>query len=171
MLYKVGETVVCKGSGVCKITDIRRERFGDSAQKYYILTPVYETCPTKLFIPVANEKNRIRALICADDIAEYISSAASDFNSLWIDDEKEREKAFDEIIKSEDYAKIIKIVGEIHSYQNEKRKKNGKLRQSDERIMKEAEKTINNEFAFVLDISPEEVKGYILSKLRENMAG
>lgn len=170
MLYKVGDTVVCKGTGVCRITDIRRERFAESAQKYYILTPIYETCPTKVFIPVVNEEKRLRPLISADEIAGYIDNV-SKCDSVWVDDEKEREKVFDEIIKSGNYSKIIKLVGEIHAFQNEKRKNNGRLRQSDERAMKEAEIIINHEFAFVLDITPEEVKNYILGKLHDKMAG
>ena len=161
MLYSKGDTVVCCGSGVCEIVDIRRERFSEKAENYYILNSVYEICPTKVFIPVANEKVRLRPLITKEEINGYIS-AVGESEKVWVDDEKEREKAFSDIVKSGDYTKIIRMIGEIHEKQTEKKKSGGKLRQSDERIMKDAEKTISNEFAFVLDISPEEVKNYIV---------
>lgn len=57
------------------------------------------------------------------------------------------------------------MIDEIHGVQNEKKKSGLKLRQSDERVMKEAEKIIGDEFAFVLELSPQEMKNFIVQKL------
>lgn len=165
MLYSKGDTVVCKGSGVCEIIDIKKERFADKAQNYYILSPLYEVCPTKIFIPVVNEKTRLRPLITKEEIIKSIK-AVKDEERLWVDDEKARERVFSEILKSGEFTKIIKLVGEIYEKQKEKKQKGGKIRQSDERILKDSEKIISFEFAFVLDISPKEVKNFILKELQ-----
>lgn len=57
------------------------------------------------------------------------------------------------------------MICEIHQKQSDKKKNGGKLRQSDENIMKEAEKTVGQEFAFALDISVEEVNRFIVKTL------
>lgn len=164
MLYQKGNTIVCAGSGVCEIVDIRHERFAEKFENYYILSPIYEMCPTKVFIPVANENTRLRPLVTEDEINGFIS-AVGETDNLWVDDEKSREKVFSDIIKSGDYTKIIKMIKEIYEKQKEKKKNGGKLRQSDERLLKEAQSVIEREFAFVLNITPQDVKNYILKKL------
>lgn len=164
MLYSKGDAVVCNGTGVCTITDIRKERFGSDVQTYYLLLPVYENCPTKIYIPVANEKTRLRSLITKEEIFSILDSV-KETQSVWNDDDKMREKDFHDIIKSGDYTKIIKMISEIHQYQQMKKNNGGKLRQTDENAMKEAEKTVSNEFAYVLDITPQEVKHFIIHKI------
>lgn len=165
MLYSKGDTIVCKGSGVCEILDIKKERFADKAQNYYILSPLYEVCPTKIFIPVANEDVRLRPLISKEEIIKSVK-AVKEEDRLWVDDEKLRERVFSEILKSGEFTKIIKLIGEIYEVQKDKKKNGGKIRQSDERILKEGEKSVNFEFAYVLDISPKEVKNFILKELQ-----
>lgn len=164
MLYSKGEKVVCKGTGVCEIIDIRKEKFLDTAEKYYVLMSVNEVCPTKIFVPVANEAVRLRPLITKEEIYSFVKAVRQE-DSLWTEDEKQREREFSEILKSEDFSKIIKLISEIYSYEKERKKNGGKIRLSDEKILKEAEKMISTEFAFVLDISPKEVKSFILKEL------
>lgn len=164
MLYEKGDAVVCISSGVCRILDIRNERFSGRTEKYYILCPVYEQCPTKIYIPVANEEIRLRPLIKKEEIMQYVTDA-KDLQSVWVEDERMREKTFSDILKSGEFAKIIKMIDEIHGVQNEKKKSGLKLRQSDERVMKEAEKIIGDEFAFVPELSPQEMKNFIVQKL------
>ena len=164
MLYSKGQTIVCKGSGVCEITDIKKEKFSDRIQNYYVLCPVNEVCPTKIYIPVSNEEVRLRPLITKEDIFSSVR-AVKEEKSLWVEDEKMREKAFSDILRSGEFTKIIKLIGDIYKHQNEKKKNGKKLRQSDEHILKEGEKIISSEFSFVLDISPKEVKNFILKEL------
>lgn len=68
MLYNKGQAVVCKGTGVCEIVNVKNEKFGGALQKYYLLLPVYENCPTKIYIPVSNEATRLRSVISKDEI-------------------------------------------------------------------------------------------------------
>lgn len=164
MLYSKGEAVVCKGSGVCEIIDIKKEKFADKTQNYYVLCPVNETCPTKIYIPVANEEIRLRPPLTKEDILSYVR-AVKEEKSFWVDDEKARERVFADIIRSGEFTKIIKLIGDIYNHQSEKKKSGGKLRHSDEQILKEGEKIISGEFSFVLEITPKEVKNFILNEL------
>jgi CarD family transcriptional regulator len=87
--------------------------------------------------------------------------AMPDMESIWIDDDKQRNAAFKAALKSgknEEWAKLIKT---LH-LQKEARTVDGKkLAKIDEDIMNRAEKFLNEEFSVALDISPDEVVPFI----------
>lgn len=164
-MYAKNDTVIYQGSGICKIEDIRKERFGKTSGEYYVLIPLFEKISSRYFVPVGSENGKFRKVLGADEINDLFENSCS-LGTLWVDDEKERRQSFSDIIKSGDRAKIIKMIGEICDKQREKKQSGAKLRVFDEQILKEAEKLIESEFAFVLGLDIKEVKPYILKKLK-----
>ena len=76
----------------------------------------------------------------------YMTSLINDMTNmetLWIDDEKTR------LIFNKRYSKSI----------------SKKLNKADKEIIKEAERLLNEEFAVILNISPNEVNSYISSQI------
>ncbi|MBP1761909.1 MAG: CarD-like transcriptional regulator [Firmicutes bacterium] len=163
-MFKVNDYVVYGSTGVCRITDIARDEYsGNSETKYYILHPVYNDNMT-IKIPVNNPRISMRAILSKEEVSSLIATMP-DKETIWIEDSRERSELFKSILRKgtcEDWIKLIKTL----YLEKESRSATGKtLTNTDEEIMRSAEKHLNEEFAIVLNISPDEVLPYILEHL------
>ena len=52
-MYELNEILVYGSSGVCKLVDIRKEKFAGSPTMYYILSSVFSGQST-LYVPIEN---------------------------------------------------------------------------------------------------------------------
>ena len=85
----------------------------------------------------------------------------TNMETLWIDDEKTRNKQFKTMLKSGKCEDLIKLIfNKRYSKSISK-----KLNKADKEIIKEAERLLNEEFAVILNISPNEVNSYISSQI------
>ena len=85
-----------------------------------------------------------------------------DEDTVWIDDNNLRKQKYNQMIGQGDRRKLIKLIKTLYIHQNEMKAKGKNLHQSDEAILKQAEKLLNDEFALVLDIKPENVNEFIV---------
>lgn len=159
-MFKVNDYIMYGITGVCKIVDIKKENNNYSGEKdYYVLIPVYSK-NTIIKIPVGNVKVPMRRLLSKADISFLISEMPLR-EAIWIENEKQRNEEFKSMLKSGDCEKLITLVKSI--YLNKKNKKiiGKKLYKGDDEIMQTAERLLNEEFATILNILPEDVKAYI----------
>ncbi len=163
-MFKVEEIIVHPSAGVCKICDIRFERFGMINEKYYVLSPVYSTAPTKIYVPVSGERVKLRYPLSKDEISSAIENSV-EIGDQWLDDDKQRGERFSNILKAKEPTAVIEMICELHRKKRERAQIGKKLRSNDERILSEAEKLIHQEFAYVLGIDPDDVAAYIMEKL------
>ena len=94
----------------------------------------------------------------------YMTSLINDMTNmetLWIDDEKTRNKQFKTMLKSGKCEDLIKLIFN-KSYSKSIRIK---LNKADKEIIRQAERLLNVVFAFILNISPNEVNSYISSQI------
>lgn len=161
-MFKINDYIMYGTVGVCKVIDITKEAIGNSAAKeYYVLDPVYSK-NTVIKIPVDNDKISMRNILSKDEI-DYLINSIPNTETLWIDNDRERNDQFKSMLRSGDCDDLITIIRSIY-LDKKKRKLDGKkVCKGDEEIMHTAEKMINEEFATILHIRPEEVKSYIKS--------
>ena len=151
-LFKIDDYIMYGMTGVCKVMDITNERFTNGIKKeYYVLSPIYSN-NTVIKIPVDNEKVPMRKLLSKINVLSLINDIPN-MDTSWIDNEKLRSEQFKKILRSIDNNReYVKSIGK-------------KTHQADDNIMKEAERLLNEEFATILDISPNEVSSYISSHI------
>jgi len=165
-LHKAGDFVSYKQNGICKIKGIFKGEFAFLGEKqYYELSPIYDP-KTVIFVPLDSPEllSGMQHILSKDEIDSIIKESESK-ESLWIDDQKERAKAFQNILMGKDRAKILWIVKNLSLYKIKLEEEKKKLYASDARILEAAQKAITEEFAFVLGIKREEVVPYIIEKL------
>lgn len=163
-MYQVNDMVMYAGSGVCRIDDISRRTFyGGEEKLYYILKPVYETAST-VYVPVNNEKAKMRRLLTEKDIRKLIQSVP-DCGTLWLDDDRTRQERFGQILRSGNHVQMIKLIVELHEKRQEKKQLGKKLRAADEKVLQEAEKFIHEEFGYAMKLMPEKVAPFIMEQL------
>lgn len=155
-MFKVDDYIMYGMTGVCKVIDITNEKVvnGDK-REYYVLSPIHHD-NTIIKIPLDNNKIPMRKIISKGDITSLISDMHN-MDTLWIDDEKKRNNQFKIMLKSGKCEELIKLI----SNKRYAKSTSKKLNKADKEIIKEAERLLNEEFAIILNISPNEVNSYI----------
>lgn len=164
-MFSIGETVKYGVNGICKIVDISKRSFCGEDTEYYVLQPLLRGDST-FFVPTANEAlvSKIHHLMSKSAVYELIGEIP-ECHTEWIDNDKERNASYNLMLTSCDRHDIIGLIRTLHQRKEQLEEKNKKLHQADERILKDAEKIINDEFAVVLDMQPSDVPGFIADKL------
>ncbi|MGE5381598.1 MAG: CarD family transcriptional regulator [Methylocystaceae bacterium] len=163
-MFKVSDYVVHGSNGVCQIVNIKKDEYStDVETEYYFLKPVFGDNMT-IMVPVNNPKTAMRAISTKDDILSLIASMSA-IETTWIQDEKQRNEDFKAALRSGNNEELIKIIKTLYLEKEARSAAGRKLTKTDEEIFNSAEKHINQEFAIVLDISPDEVIPYILEHI------
>ena len=159
-MFKVNDYIMYGTTGVCKVIEIKKEKFlGKEEREYYVLEPVYSK-NTVIKIPVDNTTIRMRELLSKEAIEELINIVPN-ADTTWIEDDRIRNEQFKSMLKSGDCEELITLIRTIYLGKKTKKSIGKKLYKGDDEIMQAAEKILNEELAFILDIAPEEVPNYI----------
>ena len=167
-MFAVNDTVVYGVQGICVIDEITKRDFGGKSEDYYVLHTVFGN-NTKIYVPIGNEKlmSRMRNLLSADEVLGIIDSM-SDANFIWTDDGNEREHLYKEILLSGDRKKMLQVIKTLYTHARNQRANGRKLHIADEKVFREAEKVVYDEFAYVLGLKPENVLDFIKSRVEDN---
>lgn len=159
-MFKVNDYIMYGLTGVCQVVDITKESFIDNLQKeYYVLKYIYDN-NTIIKIPTDNEKISMRKLLSKEDMSTLINSIPNS-ETIWIDNDRKRNEEFKSILKTGDIENLVKLIRSIYLDKEYKQSIGKKLYKVDDEIMQTAERLLNEEFATILNISPDEVSTYI----------
>ena len=168
-MLKIGEKVLYGTAGACTVTDICTKKFGDAGEReYYVLVPIYDS-RTTLYVPVDSPASqaKLKRLLSAEEVEELISPMSST-EIFWISDEKARQEHFKSTLRSGDRRALIGMTKALYTHRKKVLGMGRKPHMADEKIFKEAEKLICDEFSVVLGIEPGDVMPYIMNKLGDN---
>lgn len=144
--------------GVFKYAGIS-ENYGN---EYYVLKSIFNENYT-IFAPVKNKDLKIRLVLSAEEIYDLVKST-SNADTIWIEDEPKRREHYKMILENGDRAELIQLIKTLHLHKEEQKEKKQKVYISDEQFMKDAEKLLYEEFAYVLNIDREDVLSFILKQ-------
>jgi len=162
--HKVGDYVIYRNNGICKIVDIRKENFARIGEKTYYVMNTIQDENSLIYLPVDKKDiaDFMRHILTVDEIHQIISDAEESENT-WIEDTKQRGIQFEQLLSKGDRAEILWLVKVLSKYKRELEQK--KFYASDAKILSAAEKTITEEFAFTLGISKDEVIPYVRARI------
>ena len=170
MTYQKGDHVRYGTNGVCVIADIETMTSMDrrSVKDYYVLRPVAES-GTKIFVPLDNPAllGKMHAILTREEINEAIRQSAAD-PLPWVGERSRCAEAFKEILKAAEPFPLLQLCSCIHGRRLQLSQEGKRLSGSDEAILKQAERLVENEFAFSLDIPRSEVAAYIRALWKES---
>ena len=163
-MWKLGDTVMYGAAGICGISDIRDEKFGDEIKKYFILKPVFDDKNT-FFVPSFNETlmSKLRPVLTKDEVLALIGRMPA-IEPCWIDNDKIRQESYKEILDSGNRDKVVAVAKALYNRREMLTEKGKKLRTSDEIVMRNAEMLIENECAHVLGMTRVEVRDLIIAR-------
>lgn len=149
-MFEIGDYVVNAANGICQIREIVQMDLSGSRQPkdYFLLVPVGEES-AKVYIPVEIAERRIRRVITEEEAWRFIGNI-SEMDEVWIENEKEREKKYKEVVLSCDPVKLVGIIKNMY-FRRQRRFAQGKKNTAvDERYFKLAEDHLYAELAFAL---------------------
>ncbi len=164
-MYQVGSTVIYKNDGVCKITEIIVRTFREKEIEYYVLNPVHNH-NAEILVPKNNSDlvGKMRKVLTKDEIIQIIEAMPNE-EEIWISNETDRKEKYREILTSGDRSELVRLIKTLYIHKQNQKQCGRKLHLADEKILRDAEKMLYDEFAYVLEIEPEDVLGYITAKL------
>jgi CarD family transcriptional regulator len=163
-MFKVNDHIAYNSTGVYIIIDIRKERdINGNYTEYYVLKPAFNNNIT-IKTPVHNSKVLMRNILTKDEVLALID-AMPEKESIWIKNDRQRYQNFKAALRTGESEEWVKLIKTIYLEKQEKTEQGKKLTKPDEYIMEAAEKNLYEEFAVVLNISPNEVISYILKRI------
>ncbi|MEY8355333.1 CarD family transcriptional regulator [Lachnospiraceae bacterium 54-53] len=159
----IGDVIIYGSHGICKVTGLQDMCMDEKIRPYYVLKPVFHTAST-VYISVIRDrrKTEIRRILSADEIFSLVKKmSGKDF--IWITDNRKRKELYGQILADGDRYELVKMIKTLrwHKQELKNSNKDRKLQISDEDFLKNAEKTLCEEFAYVLNIKREEVIPFI----------
>ena len=166
-MFQVEDTVLYGANGICKIARIAETSFGGASARYYWLQPVSNQSTT-IYVPVDNTAltAKMRRVLSAEEIQQIIETLAQ-AEPLWYEAETERREKYRQVIADGDCVQLGRMIKALYLHQQKQLASGKKLHQSDERLFKDAERVMYEEFALVLHIKPEEVLHYIAEQIEQ----
>lgn len=161
-MFEIGQNVVSKNSGVCKIVDKERKDFGIGEQMYFILEPCFraDSALSKVYIPEKSAETQLRYVMEKQEVLSLIGTLSS-LERLWYADPKIRRQKFEEIYKSGNIQKICQLIKSLYLQNEEMKKLKKTLSMLDRDFLDKLQKDINEEFAIALDMDLAEVPSFI----------
>ena len=162
-----GSTVLYGSHGVCRVTGTASRDFGGREALYYVLEPVYDGGGT-IFVPVDNPalSAKMRRVLTAEEDRAMIREMPEE-EPIPLGDTARQREISGEILRSGDRRRLVQLIKTLHVRQQARREQRKKPCAQDERIMKEAEKLLYEEFAYALNIRRDQVLPFILQELGE----
>ena len=159
------DTVMHPSEGVCEVQEIRKMRFGSlPEQMYYILKPSAKSGSSVVYLPVIRGNEILRRLLGPAEIDSLIRDSR-DRPPLWITETQQRKESFMRVLRSGDYAQVIRMITEIRAHGEERIAAGKKPCVGDETVREEAERLLHEEFSCVLGLSREDTVSYIRERL------
>jgi CarD family transcriptional regulator len=138
----------------------------EKIRPYYVLKPIYHTASTVYVSAISDRrKTEIRHILSADEIYSLVKKMSTK-DYTWIKDNHKRKELYGQILADGNRSELIEMIKTLRCRKQELKStnKDRKLQESDECFLKDAEKTLCEEFAYVLSIKREEVIPFIYEK-------
>lgn len=164
-MYKIGDVVIYGSEGLCRIVDITEKKFGKEVIEYYVLESIKSSDSTT-YVPMHNEKSmsKMRRILREDEIVEIIKQFPAN-DMPWIENDRERQKVFRDVLLYGNSKDIINLTRAIYLHKKMLNEKRRNLHISDERFLKDAERMIFDEIAYVMKIEKDQVLGFITDNM------
>lgn len=166
-MYQIGDYVVKPINGVCNVKAIMHPDFVDDKKKlYYLLMPLSDK-NTKIYVPVDMKDDTVRAVMTEKD-AEALIRRIPKINKTWVNNEKERERSYKEVIQSNDPERLVGVIKLIYQRKKLRQEQGKRTTVVDERYFDIAENLLYSELEVVMKKNRNEINDLIKECCGEN---
>lgn len=157
-MYQLGEVVLYGTDGVFRVDEVTKKKFGKETGTYYVLRSVYRESSV-IYIPVGNEKLEAKMHpILSEQEVDGLIAALPGCGAEWVDNENDRKLKFKEILTEGNRLAVAGLIRTLNEHQRRQESCGKKIHISDERFLKDAERVLYDEIAYVKQTQPNQVK-------------
>lgn len=160
-MFQVDSFVVYKND-VCKVKEVKKNHFNN--EDYYLLIPVNDES-LKIEVPVSNKYGFIRKLLTKNEI-EVILNQIPNIDVIRVDD-RMIENEYRNLLKNGKHLDLVRIIKTTYLRNKNRTDNNKKIGEKDSMYFRLAEKYLYTEFSVVLNLSYEETKEYVISRVED----
>lgn len=166
-MFQINEVVNYSTTGICNIVAIDKRPLGGTQKEFYILKPIFDDNAT-VMVPTDNELllSRMYYPLSFDDANQFITELPQ-ISPFWIDDDRLRNEEYKKALVSGDRKIVASVIKALYIHHKHQSLRGRKLRTMDERVLRDAERILYSEFAFVLGIDLKEASQFILNTIDE----
>ncbi len=166
-MFSKGEAIIYGTQGVCVINGIEIMSFGKEKREYYVLKPVYDENST-IYAPTDNENVtlKMRKVLTKEEF-DCLIDAVGNEETEWIQNDEERKAFCNSVIEKGDRKELMQLVEMLYLRQKHLKDQKKHFHITDEKYLKEAEKIINDELAYVMGIAKDDVPKYIVERINK----
>lgn len=146
---------------VCEIEEIKNKYFKD--MDYYILRPLKDSS-LKISVPINSSK--LRSVMSEYEALELIDNMK---NIEVLENERDMEKEYKYLLNTGNHEDLVKIIKTTYLRNKERLESKKKISEKDDNYFNKAEDYLYNELGVALNMKKEEVKEYIINKLKEKI--
>ena len=170
-MFQIGDYVICSNKGVCEVENITVLNISgaDKEKEYYILKPLYSAGST-VYVPVDSQKDHTMRKVLERTEAERLIGTIPEITLLVITNDKMTEQMYKDCMKSNDCQELVKLIKTIHQRKQKRIQAGRKITAVDAKYSHLAEENLYGELAVALDLTREEVSGYITAAINGTKA-
>lgn len=159
--FEQGDTVIYGSHGLCTLCEIVERDFGGDMRKYYVLRPSYSGSSV-FYVPVDSEAltAKMRRAKSAEQIRAVVASLFGKEDE-WIEDDRERQTHLRRVLDGGDTDLLVGAIKSLHHQRLALVETGKKLRAADDRLMKDIEKLLLDEFSTVFEMEREDLLPFL----------
>lgn len=166
MRYHIGQYIIYRNRGICKVENIGKIDFSKSNQDYYTLRPPFTTCNERIYVPVHTDEH-MRTAMTPKEAYTYLSELKQ-MNTKPCRSAKTTllTAHYQGLLSSDDINAHLKLFKEICQKEVIAKEKGKKLGETDKRFRTKVEQLLSEELAIALNESPEVSKERLYAALQ-----
>ncbi|MEE3343532.1 MAG: hypothetical protein VZS44_05535 [Bacilli bacterium] len=161
-MYKKNDYLVYK-KDVCKVKEIKKNKL--NGLDYYILVPIDDESLI-IDVPTDNRMGYIKDIITKEE-AEKLINSIPQIEPLSNIEDKYIENRYKNLLYNGTREDLIRIIKTTYLRNEERTKNKKRISDKDFNYFNKAEKYLYNELSIALNMSFDETKDYIISKVKE----
>lgn len=158
-MFSIGDVVVYKNLGVCRVESIETPGFITTGDIYYKLQPV-GTMGNVVYVKKENEE-QLRYTITKEQVQEYIDRFTS-LEGIYNPESRSREREFIAILKEKNWIDCLKMYKGIYEVKIKRGKEGKGLNANDERSFNKVDKIICGEFSTAMGVSVQDIRDQLI---------
>lgn len=164
-MFEMGTMLVHPTYGVCKVVHVGKidTRNVKDERLYYTLIPLYDS-KSKLFIPTDSDSVGVRPVMTKESALKLVASLPA-LEPIAVQNEKEREKLFKELIRTGNCEDISRIIKTLYLRKKARLTAGKKVVSLDEKYLLLAREQLYGELAVSLGIDKNGVEEYITQSI------
>lgn len=166
-MFELGTMLVHPTYGVCEVVHIGRIDMKNVKDErlFYTLVPLYDA-KSKLFIPTDSDGLGLRPVMTKESALELVASLPK-MEPITVQNEKEREKVFKEMIRGGNCEDISRIIKTLYLRKKARLAAGKKAVSLDEKYLFMAREQLYGELAVSLGIEKNGVEDYIAQSIEK----